>query len=156
MTYRIQGLSPEPFRPLFGLSEAELAKHRALRVTADDDFGFPCRITLEDASPGETLILLNHVSQDAATPYRASHAIFVREGAAEPATYVDEAPPVFARRTLSLRGFDAAGMMREARLALPGEAEPAIQALFEKSDIATIHAHNATRGCFVARVERSS
>ncbi len=156
MTYRIQGLSPEPFRPLFGLSEAKLAEHQALRVTADKDFGFPCRITLEDAPPGETLILLNHVSQDAATPYRASHAIFVREGAAEPATYVDEAPPVFAGRTLSLRGFDAGGMMRDARLALPGEAEPAIHALFDQPGIETIHAHSATRGCFVARIERTS
>ena len=156
MTYRIQGLSPEPFRPLFGLSEAELAEHKAMRVTADDASGFPCRITLEDAAPGETLILLNHVSQEAATPYRASHAIFVREAAAEPATYVDEAPPVFAGRTLSLRGFDAGGMMRDALLASPGEAEPAIRALFEQPDIATIHAHSATRGCFVARIERTS
>jgi hypothetical protein len=156
MTYRIDGLSPEPFRPLFGLSEAELADHQAVRVTADEDFGFPCRITLQDAARGETLILLNHVSQDAATPYRASHAIFVRELAAEPATYVDEAPPVFAGRTLSLRGFDSGGMMRDARLALPGEAEPAILALFEQPDIDTIHAHSATRGCFVARIERTS
>ena len=156
MTYRIQGLSPEPFRPLFGLSEAELGEHRALRVTADEAFGFPCRITLEDAAPGETLILLNHVSQDAATPYRASHAIFVRESAAEPATYVDEAPPVFAGRTLSLRGFDAGGMMRDASLASPGEAEGAILALFEQPDITTIHAHSATRGCFVARIERTA
>jgi hypothetical protein len=156
MTYRIHGLDPEPFRPLFGLSDAELAERQAVRVTADEDFGFPCRVTLEDASQGETLILLNHVSLEAATPYRASHAIFVREAAAEPATYVDEAPPVFAGRTLSLRGFDAAGMMRDARLALPGEAEPEILALFEQPDIATIHAHSATRGCFVARIERTN
>lgn len=156
MTYRIHGLSPEPFRPLFGLSDAELAGRQAVRVTADDNFGFPCRITLEDAAQGETLILLNHVSLEAATPYRASHAIFVREAAAEPAVYIDEAPPVFAGRTLSLRGFDSAGMMRDARLALPGEAEAAILALFDQPDIATIHAHSATRGCFVARIERTS
>src|SRR5688572_29804564 len=112
MAYRIEGLSPAAFEDLFGLSDEELAARCAIRVKADAAVGFPCRITLEDAAPGETLILLNHVSQDAPTPYRASHAIFVRESAREAAMYVDEPPPVFAGRTLSLRGFDAEGMMQ--------------------------------------------
>ena len=154
MAYRIEGLAPEPFAPLFGLSDAGLAAKGAVRVTADGKPGFPCRITLEDAEPGETLILVNHVSQEAATPYRASHAIFVREGAREPAIYVDATPPVFAGRTLSLRGFDSEGMMRDAALALPGEADAKIRALFETPEIVRIHAHNATRGCFAARIER--
>ena len=155
MAYRITGLPVAPFEPLFGLSEAALAERGALRVTADRRPGFPCRVTLEDAEPGETLILVNHVSQGAPTPYRASHAIFVREGAPAPATYVDETPPVFADRTLSLRGFDDAGMMLGASLALPGEAEANIRALFEMPGIVAIHAHNAARGCFVARIERN-
>jgi hypothetical protein len=155
MAYRIEGLSPEPFAGLFGLSDTELAEHGAMRMTADDKPGFPCRVTLEDAEPGETLILVNHVSQDAATPYRASHAIFVREDAVQPAVFVDETPPVFAGRTLSLRGFDADGMMRDAALALPGEADAKIRALFEAPEIVSIHAHNATRGCFAARIERN-
>ena len=155
MAYRIEGLSPEPFEPLFGLSDEALAAQGALRVTADGKPGFPCRITLEDAEPGETLLLLNHVSQEAPTPYRASHAIFVREGATEAARYVDETPPVFASRTLSLRGFDAEGMMQGAVLALPGEADAKIRALFEQPGIVAIHAHNAIRGCFAARIERN-
>ena len=155
MAYRIQGLLPEPFAPLFGLSEAELADRGALRVTADGKPGFPCRITLEDAEPGETLILLNHVSHDSASPYRASHAIFVREGADTAAAYVDETPPVFAGRTLSLRGFDAEGMMQGAVLAPPGEADAQIRALLAQPGIVSIHAHNATRGCFSARIERN-
>ena len=60
------------------------------------------------------VLLLNHVSHDVANPYRASHAIFVTEGAEEPAEYVDEVPPVFGPRVLSLRGFDADGMMADA------------------------------------------
>ncbi|NKF24493.1 DUF1203 domain-containing protein [Solimonas sp. C16B3] len=31
--------------------------------------------------PGETALLLNDTHQNADTPYRASHAIFIREGA---------------------------------------------------------------------------
>ena len=155
MTYRIEGLSPTDYAGLFGLSDDALAARGAIRVTADSKPGFPCRITLEDAEPGETLLLVNHVSQDAATPYRASHAIFVREGAREPARYVDETPPVFAGRTLSLRGFDADGMMQGALLAGPGEADATIRALLEQPEIVSIHAHNATRGCFAARIERN-
>lgn len=154
MAYRIEGLRREPFEELFGLTGAALAARGAARVIADAKPGFPCRVTLEDAEPGEALILVNHVSNDAATPYRAAHAIFVRERACEPARYQDELPPVFAGRTLGLRGFDAGGMMRAALLALPGEAEAGIRTLFDQPEIATIHAHNAARGCFVARIER--
>jgi len=155
MAYRISGLSPEPFAGLFGLSDEELAARGAVRMTADKKPGFPCRVTLEDAEPGEAMILVNHVSQPAATPFRASHAIFVREGANEPSIYVDALPPVFATRTIGLRGFDANGMLRDGLLALPGEADAKIRQLFEQPEIASIHAHTATYGCFVAHVERN-
>lgn len=155
MTYRISGLQPAEFQPFFGLSVAELEARGARRVVATAKPGFPCRVSLTDAEPGERLILLNHVSHDAQTPYRSSYAIYVREGAAEPALFVDEVPPVFKGRPLALRGFDAEGMLRGAALAMPGEADATIRALFEQPVIATIHAHNAAYGCFVARVERN-
>ena len=155
MTYRIEGLAPEAFESLFNMNEGELAERGACRVTADARPGFPCRVTLEDAEPGETLILLNHVSHDVATPYRAAHAIYVREGAREAAAFEDLLPPVFEGRVLSLRGFGADGMMKAALLALPGEADAKIRALFERAEIATIHAHNAAPGCFAARIERN-
>lgn len=154
MTYRITGLSPEPFAHLIGADEATLAEHGAVRMTASAKPGAPCRITLDDAEPGETLILLNHVSHDVANPYRASHAIFVREIAGQAATYIDELPPVFGPRPLSLRGFDSQGMMIDARLAQPGEAEAGILGLLANPAVAYIHAHNAIRGCFAARIER--
>lgn len=154
MTYRIEGLPLEPFAGLFGLDADQLARRNAVRVTADRKPGFPCRVTLEDAEPGETLILVNHVSHDAPTPYRAAYAIYVRESAAAAPVYVDAVPPVFAGRTLSLRGFDAAGMLRAAALAMPGKADAGIRAMFDRPEIAVIHAHNAAAGCFAARIER--
>ena len=33
--------------------------------------------------------------------------------------------------------------------------DPAIRALFERADIAYIHAHNAAHGCFAARIDRN-
>ena len=116
---------------------------------------FPCRISLTDRAIGEKVLLLNHISHDVANPYRSSHAIFVTEGEEEAAVYIDEVPPVFEKRVLSLRGFDADGMMAEAILAQPGEADAGIRKLFANPDIVSIHAHNATRGCFSARIERA-
>lgn len=155
MAYRIAGLERSRFDHLIGADEATLAAHGAVRMTASAKPGAPCRVTLEDAEPGETLILVNHVSHDVANPYRASHAIFVRERAGEAAVYEGVLPPVFGPRVLSLRGFDANGMMLDARLAQPGEAEAGIDALFANPAIATIHAHYAVRGCFAARIDRA-
>lgn len=94
MSFVIRGLSPEEFRPLFGLSDDALAARGARRVTAHAKPGFPCRVTLEDAEPGETLLLLNHESHSAPTPYRSSYAIFVRESAQTAGLFVDKLPPV--------------------------------------------------------------
>ena len=49
---------------------------------------------------------------------------------------------------------DREGMLRNAALALPGEADAKIRNLFEGDEIAYIHAHNAAHGCFAAKVER--
>jgi hypothetical protein len=153
VTYRIHGLSPEPFAPLFALSDAALKARGARRVFADAADGFPCRVSLEDAAPGDELLLVNHVSLDAPTPFRAAHAIYVRRDAA-PATFRGTLPAALARRTLGLRGFGADAMMRQALLAAPGEADAPIAALFADPAIDQIHAHTAAHGCFLARIVR--
>jgi hypothetical protein len=155
MTYRITGIDPAPYQHLFGLSDEELASHGVVRMTVTAKPSFPCRVSLTDRDIGEKVLLLNHVSHDVANPYRASHAIFVTEGAEESAEYIDEVPPVFGPRVLSLRGFDKDGMMAEAILTQAGEAEDGIRKLFDKQEIEIIHAHNATRGCFAAKIERN-
>jgi hypothetical protein len=155
MTYRITGLDPAPYKPLFGLSDDELAERGIVRMTVTEPT-FPCRVSLMDRAIGEKVLLLNHISHDVANPYRASHAIFVTEGVEEPADFIDEVPPVFEKRVLSLRGFDADGMMADAILTQPGEVDAGIRKLFANPDIVTIHAHNATRGCFSAKIERYS
>ena len=155
MTYRVTGLDPAPFKPLFGLPDDELAKQGVVRMTVDSPT-FPCRVSLTDRAVGETVLLLNHVSHDGDGPYRATHAIFVTESDDEAASYVDRVPPVFEKRILSLRGFDEDGMMVEAALAQPGEADAVIRRMFENEWVDHIDAHNAIRGCFSARIERSA
>ena len=153
MTYRITGLDPAPYKPLFGLSDDELAERGVVRMTVTEPT-FPCRVSLADRAIGESVLLLNHVSHDVANPYRATHAIFVTEGAEQAAEYVDQVPPVFEKRVLSLRGFDKDGMMTDAVLTQLGEADAGIRKLFSNPEIEMIHAHNATRGCFSAKIER--
>lgn len=153
MTYRIRGIDPAPYRRLAGLSDPELAQKGAVRMIVDSRPGYPCRVTLDDVEPGKTVLLVNHVSHEGG-PYRASHAIFVSEDAAEPAAYREAIPPALNRRVLSLRAFDRAGMMADARLVQPGEADAAIRELLANEEIHHIDAHNAVRGCFAARVER--
>lgn len=45
-SFRIRGLSPEPFRPLFGLSEEALRQRGAVRYVVDEKPGFPDRVEL--------------------------------------------------------------------------------------------------------------
>jgi hypothetical protein len=155
MSFRVRGLDPAPFRHLFGLSEPELARRGVVRRIADAQPGYPDRIEVRDAALGESLLLLNHTHQPADSPYRASHAIFVREGAETPLDVVDALPEALLVRPISLRGFDAAGMMPEADLAEGPALQPAIERLLANPEIAYVHAHYARAGCYAALIERA-
>jgi len=155
LSFRIKGLSPHPFRHLFGLSDEELAKHGAKRYVADSTPGYPDRIEVRDAEPGETLILLNYTHQPADNPYRASHAIFVREGAETPYDRTDEIPDALRLRQISLRAFDADDLMVDADVVDGRDMESIIERFFANPHIAYIQAHYAKRGCYAARIDRS-
>ena len=155
MTYAISGLPIETFAPLFGLDDEALAARGIVRVTAGAAGRYPCRIRLEDAAPGQTLLLLNHQDHAAETPYRNAYAIFVGETAGESRRLKDELPGVLRGRPISLRVFDETGMLIAADLALNDDVELAIQRQFANPDAAYIHAHNAAHGCFAARIDRN-
>ncbi|MGA3156088.1 MAG: DUF1203 domain-containing protein [Steroidobacteraceae bacterium] len=155
MAFRISGLSPAPFRPLYGLSDEELAQKGIRRYIADTCPGFPDRIEMRDAGIGQSVLLLNHVCQPADTPFRASHAIFVREGAETTYVGLDEVPEVMRTRVLSLRAFDGCGMMLDADLADGGKIEALIARLFGNPRVHYIHAHYAKRGCYSGRIDRA-
>jgi len=152
MKFRFQGLSVEPFRPLFALSDEELAARGMRRMIADAKPGFPCRVTLEDAQPGERVLLVNYEHQPAHTPYRSIGPIFVRESAAGAYDGMD-VPPVLAGRLLSLRAYDADGMMVEADVVQGDEVEGALTRLFAREGATVVHIHNAKRGCYSCSVQ---
>lgn len=155
MAFRITGLSPEPFRHLFGLPDDELAARGAQRWIAAEGSRLPDRIEVRDAQPGESVLLVNFEHQPAETPYRASHAIFVREGATAAYEGVDAIPDAMRSRMLSLRAFDRAHLMVDAELVDGRDAEAAIARLFANAGVDYLQAHYATRGCYAARVDRA-
>ena len=155
MTFRIAALPRDTFAPLFTLPDDALAARQARRVVAQAGGGYPCRVSLRDAEPGETLLLVHHEHQSADTPFRASHAIYVRESATEAHPVPGDVPDLFRSRLLSLRGFDAEGMMQDADVVDGRALEPAIAAMFAEPMVAYIHLHYAKPGCYAARVDRA-
>ena len=154
ISYRIAGLSPQPYAALFALDDADLAAHDMRRVVADSPRGYPCRVSLVDAAVGETVLLLTHEHQ-AQGPYRASGPIFVREAASRAQTYQDQWPPVLLTRYLSLRAYDGQGWLREARVTDGAQGEQAVQELFADPAIVRVAAHNARYGCFLCAIDRA-
>jgi hypothetical protein len=160
MSFLVSGLPIETFQPLFGLSEDALADRGVIRVVNGgsrqrESGRYPCRVTLEDAPPGESLLLLNYQHHDAATPYRSNHAIFVREAARETRRLEGELPPVLRGRPIAVRAYDAAGMIVGAELALSDDVEAVIARQFANPDAVHLHAHNAAHGCYAARIDRA-
>lgn len=153
MSFRITGLAPEPFRPLFDLSDEALHRIGARRVIADDP-RMPCRVSMAHADLGEELLLVNYEHQPANTPYRASHAIYVRKGADRPFEAVDSVPEVLASRLIAVRAFDARHMMIDAEVGEGSEVAAMFEKFLADPKASYLQAHYARRGCYAARVER--
>jgi hypothetical protein len=154
--FQLVALPAERFASLFERSEEELRKMDARRMTADDKPGFPCRVSLVDAEVGETVVLVSFTHHDVSSPYRGSGPIFVRQHAKTVKLAVDEIPVMLRHRLLSLRGYDAAGMLMGAQIASGTEIESVIERLFRDERVRYLHVHNAAPGCYNCSVVRAS
>lgn len=153
MNFRLRGLPAQHFAHWFTLSDDELVARHASRVVADRPNAFPCRISLTDAEPGESVILLNYEHQPADSPYRSSHAIYIRQGEQQ-YDACDAVPDQLRRRLLSVRAFDEKHWLRNADVT-PGTAlEKLIERLFDDPQVLYLHIHFARFGCYAARVDR--
>lgn len=152
MQFRISGLPAEPFQHLFALDDAALKRHGAVRRVAENS-GYPCRVSLTDAQAGDEVILVNYEHQDADTPYRSRHAIYVRQGERR-YDVVGEIPEQLRKRLLSVRAFDRGGMMVDADVIEGRLLEELIGRFFANDAVAYIHLHFARPGCYAARVDR--
>jgi len=153
--FRLVGLAPEPFAPFFALTDEQLAERGMHRVVADRKPGFPCRISLVDAEIGEQLLLLPYCHQPANSPYQASGPIFIRSGARQRVADRSEVPPYVTERLMSVRAYDERDFIVDAEVCAGTDVAQTIRRMFEDAQVRYIHLHNAKRGCFSCRVERS-
>jgi hypothetical protein len=154
MTFRISGLPAAEMSHWFGMTDAELAARDGVRRTVDAAHAFPCRISLTDAEVGDVVLLINFEHLAVASPYRSRHAIYIRAGE-RTFDRVGEVPEMLRRRLLSLRAFDADGMMTACDVVDGTDLEAAIAKLFAEPPVAYLHAHFARPGCYAARIDRS-
>ncbi len=155
MGFQVSALSIDQFSHLFGQDGEVLAQSGVQRVIADDCPGYPCRVSLQDAAIGESMLLMNYEHQSAASPYRSSHAIYVREFASQARPNKNEIPESLRIRLLSVRSFDNSGMMLEADVIDGRQLERLVEQLFNNDTVDYLHIHSAKRGCYAARVERA-
>ncbi|HEX7077529.1 MAG TPA: DUF1203 domain-containing protein [Candidatus Eisenbacteria bacterium] len=152
--YRVVGLAPEPFAPLFDLDDEELARRGIRRRFVDEAHSAPCRVSLEDAEPGEEVLLLPYAHLDENSPYRAQGAIYVRRMATSRFVGSNAIPDQLRRRLLSVRAYDAAHLMVESEVVEGADLEGLIQRFFANRAVDYLHVHNARPGCYSCRIER--
>ena len=154
-SFLLVGLPPEPFAPLFALPGDALAARGMRRVTATAKPGFPCRVGLEDAQPGDELLLLPFEHQPQNSPYRSSGPIYVKAGARRRELKAGEIPDYVRLRQISLRAYDAEHLIVGAEVCAGDAVGAEIERHFADPRVSYIHLHNAKRGCFSCRVERA-
>lgn len=152
--FQITALPIEKFSSLLKQSDADLRAIGARRMVADKKPGFPCRVSLVDAEPGEEVLLLPFTHHDVTSPYRAGGPIFVRVKAQTVKLEVNEVPAMIRSRLLSIRGYDSAGMMLISNVVDGSELEEHLGRFFSDPGVEYIHIHNARPGCYNCRVDR--
>lgn len=152
--FQISALEIEQFTSLLRQSDEELRSAGARRMVADKSPGFPCRVSLVDAEPGEEVLLVPFTHHDVFTPYRGDGPIFVRVNAETARLEVNEVPAMIRSRLLSLRGYDSTGMMLISDVVEGRDLEEHLERFFADPQVEYIHIHNARPGCYNCRVDR--
>jgi hypothetical protein len=152
--FQISAVRRDDVEELFSLDDEALALRGAKRYVADRTPGFPCRVSLQDAEPGERVILATFPHQPAHSPYHASGPIFVREAAQTAVLSRNTIPSMLRTRMLSVRAYDAGDLMIDADVVDGRELEAALARIFAQESVRYIHIHFARPGCYACRVDR--
>jgi hypothetical protein len=154
MNFRISGLPVDNFTRLLELDAKTLADAGVAVCTVDAPNAYPCRITLEDAEPGEEVLLLSYAHLSGRTPYASSGPIFVRRQATATRVLVNDVPAQQRRRLLSVRAYDRRNWLLDADVIAGPELESLIERFFARADVACLRVHNARHGCYACRIDR--
>jgi hypothetical protein len=123
-------------------------------AVVDREGGSPCRHCLEDARPGETLLLFSYSPVATDGPYRELGPIYIHERPCARRPASAEIPEQLRRRLLALRGYDAVGNLVASDVVHGKEMESLLDTLLARADVAFVHARNARPGCYACAIER--
>jgi len=154
MPFQISALRRDDFENLLSLDDEALARQGAKRSIADRTPGFPCRVSLQDAEPGEPVILVPFCHQSAASPYRASGPIYIRQAAQTAVIPPDTVPALLRTRLLSVRAYNDNHLMTSADVIAGDDLEPLLTRTLAGDDVSYVHIHFARPGCYACRVDR--
>lgn len=154
MDFRISGLPVSDFAHVLGRNGLAWQGADARLHVVDAPNQYPCRITLEDALPGEEVVLLTYTHQAQATPYRSSGPIFVRRNATATRSVINQVPEQQRRRLLSVRAYDSNHAIVDADVVPGHDLETLIERFFADAAVRYLHVHNARYGCYACRVDR--
>jgi hypothetical protein len=110
---------------------------------------------LKDGEAGDEVILTNFIHLPSESPYRSTHAIFIRRAATTAVAYTDSLPDMLRARLLSIRAFDAKDMLIGADVIEGDRAEEAVARFFEDPAVEFLHVHFAKPGCYACRIDRA-
>ncbi|WP_242157231.1 DUF1203 domain-containing protein [Aestuariivivens sediminis] len=150
----ITGIKSHEIEDLLNLNDQELKARGFCKLIADENPGYPCRISLEDAHVGEELLAFHYEHHKVNSPYRSSGPVFVRYHAGEAHLKKNEIPNMLRHRHLSLRTYNDDGMMIDARTLDGKDLESHIQNLFSNKKAKYIQVHNAKPGCYNCQIDR--
>jgi hypothetical protein len=156
----LDGMTSHPFT-IVGIDPLVADRLRAIGGevhVADSKPNYPCRQCLRDAEIGEELILVSYDPFEASgttSPYRSASPIFLHRHACTPYSPEPDLPEQLTCRTLSVRAFDAHEMMVDAAIIQGASLGDTLDGLLANDEVHHIHVHNASRGCYAARVERT-
>jgi Protein of unknown function (DUF1203) len=152
--FQIKALPYNQFAHLFSANDEELQNNGVIKMIVDEHPGFPCRVSLQDATIGEEIILLPFQHHKTTSPYQATGPIFVRKNATEATLATNEIPTMLLHRLLSLRCYNKEGMMINATVVEGKIISETLGTLYSNKDIVYVHIHNAKPGCYNFVVER--
>ena len=132
----------------------QIENNPVIKVAADAKPGYPCRLSLQDAEPGEGLFLFSHSPFSTASPYRETGPVFVRENAKPAVLGANQVPEIAKARSIVVRAYDAGDMMVAARQAEAHEIADTIREFLRDESVEFVHLRAVVSGCFLCAARR--
>ncbi len=133
----------------------ELLGNPVTTVIADAKPGYPCRLSLEDAEPGEALYLFSHTPFSCANAYRETGPVFIRKNAKPAKLPINELPDVAYARSIIFRAYDSEGTILSASPAEAGDLSGTLGRLLDDKHVDFVHLRAVVSGCFLCKARRA-